>query len=130
MTGGKSMKTGFVMARAQLAAKSSTGVVAAPRAAQESQTAMAGKGKCREEEKVAQELPVGSLATNEMRCGRARRRSSRRRCRSGCAPRWLSRCGAAAAFAHCEKSAAKEYGLGLGSHLSRSCTTSENQWSP
>ena len=62
VTGGMSIKSGFVLARAQLAANSSTGVVAA----QERQTAMVGKGKYREEEKVAQELPVGSLATNEM----------------------------------------------------------------
>ena len=60
--GGMATKTGFVLARAQLAARSSTGVVAA----QERHTALVGKGKYREEEKVAQEQPVGHLATNDM----------------------------------------------------------------
>lgn len=55
-------KTGFALARSQLAARSSTGVVAA----QECQSALVGKGLYRKEESVAQEQPVGVLATNEM----------------------------------------------------------------
>ena len=52
--GSMATKTGFVLARAKLAARSSTGVVAA----QERHTALVGKGKYCEEEKVAQEQPV------------------------------------------------------------------------
>ena len=60
--GGMVEKTDFALARSQLAARSSTGVVAA----QECQSALVGKGLYRKEESVAQEQPVGVLATNEM----------------------------------------------------------------
>ena len=54
------MKTGMVLARAQLA-ESTSGVVAA----RDRQAALVGKGY-RQAEKVAQEQPVGTLATKDM----------------------------------------------------------------
>ena len=59
-TGGMAMKTGMVLARAQLA-ESTSGVVAA----RDRQAALVGKGY-RQAEKVAQEQPVGTLATKDM----------------------------------------------------------------
>jgi hypothetical protein len=58
---GKSMKTGMVLARAELS-QSSSGVVAA----RDRQTALVGKGLYREAEKVAREAPVGMLSTKDM----------------------------------------------------------------
>ena len=55
------MKTGMVLARAQLAA-STTGIVVA----RDRQAALVGKGEYREAEKVARESAVGRLATKEM----------------------------------------------------------------
>ena len=60
-TGGKSMKTGMVLARAQLS-ESASGVLAA----RERQMALLGKSEYREAEKVAREAPVGSLSTKAM----------------------------------------------------------------
>jgi hypothetical protein len=60
-TGGMAMKTGMVLARAQLA-ESTSGVVAA----RDRQAALVGKGLYRQAEKVAQEQPVGTLATKDM----------------------------------------------------------------
>ena len=60
-SGGKSMKTGMVLARAELS-QSSSGVVAA----RDRQTALVGKGLYREAEKVAREAPVGMLSTKDM----------------------------------------------------------------
>ena len=91
-TGGMAMKTGMVLARAQLA-ESTSGVVAA----RDRQAALVGKGLYRQAEKVAQEQPVGTLATKDMpkRKGSALdkgRRSSRRPSQSGCARACTPRC--------------------------------------
>ena len=60
-SGGMSMKTGMVLARAKLA-ESASGILVA----QDRQAALVGKGAYREAEKVAREGPVGMLATKEM----------------------------------------------------------------
>ena len=61
VSGGKATKTGTVLARAQLQ-PAHGGVVAA----QERRTALLAKGIFREAELLAQEAPVGSLATKDM----------------------------------------------------------------
>ena len=60
-TGGKSQKSGMVLARAQLTA-SANGVIAA----RDRQNALLSKGSYREAEKVAREAPVGTLAIKDM----------------------------------------------------------------
>ena len=55
------MKTGMVLARAQLG-ESASGVVAA----RERQSSLLSKGVYRNAEAVAREAPVGTLATKEM----------------------------------------------------------------
>ena len=59
--GGMVMKTGMVLARAQLA-ESASGIVAA----RDRQAALVGKGLYREAEKVAREQALGTLATKDM----------------------------------------------------------------
>ena len=61
VSGGKSMKTGFVLARAKLS-ESSSGMVAV----RDRQASLLGKVTYREVEKVAREAPVGSLTTKDM----------------------------------------------------------------
>jgi len=61
VTGGKSKKTGMVLARAQLEA-STGGVVAA----QQRQNSLLGKGRYRDAETLAREAPVGTLRTKDM----------------------------------------------------------------
>jgi len=60
-TGGMSMKTGMVLARAELAESASAIVVA-----QDRQAALVGKGTYRDAEKVAREGSIGMLATKKM----------------------------------------------------------------
>ena len=61
VTGGKSVKTGMVLARAQLC-ESESGVVVA----RDRRSALVSKGRFREAEKVAREQAVGTLATKDM----------------------------------------------------------------
>ena len=60
-SGGKSIKTGMLLARAQLS-ESTSGVVAA----RERQNSLLGKGLYRESEKVAREAAVGTLSVKDM----------------------------------------------------------------
>ena len=60
-TGGKSRKSGMVLARAQLAA-AANGVIAA----RDRQNALLSKGTYRKAEGVAREAPVGTLAVKDM----------------------------------------------------------------
>ena len=61
VTGGKSIKTGVVLARTQLS-EASNGVIAA----REKQTTLLGKGLYCEAEKLAREAAVSTLSTKHV----------------------------------------------------------------